>query len=322
MRRFTLVCLLGCLGLPASPALAASPPTGKPSIRIVAPGNNAVITGSTVTVRVAVSHFRLVPPVLVGPNHWQQIPLLKGNQGHIHYLLDGAANLVLTRDVVIKRTHTWTNVSPGRHTITAYLATSQHAAFPGAAPAVIHISVKPAGSGTQQRSAPKNVPSITITQHQVEQTSAGTRLLIRVHVAHFKLVAPVFKNPPLLPDTEGHIHYALDSVSNFIATKNASAALSHPWTNVSPGRHTIIAYLATSQHQMVPGTRPASVTITVPRGHGPNGTTSLFVGGLPKTGGADPGPDNPRPPLAVLELLLGLLLVSGALLLRRRPATP
>lgn len=324
MRLLTLLCVLGCLGLPSSMAMAAGPPAGKPSIRIVSPANNAVISGSTVSVRAAVSNFKLVPPVLVGPNHWQQIPLLKGNQGHIHYLLDGAANLVLTRDVVVKLTHTWTNVTPGRHTITAYLATSQHAAFPGAAPAVIHITVKPAQRGTQSRPAPGNLPSISITQHQVEQTGTGTRLLIQVHVAHFKLVAPVFKNPPLLPDTEGHIHYALDSVSNFIATKNASAALSHPWTNVSPGRHTIIVYLATSQHQMVPGTKPASVSIDVPRGPGPNGKTSLFVGSLPKTGGANPAapPDNPGRPLAILEIIVGLFLAGGALQLWRRSATP
>jgi hypothetical protein len=304
-------------------AVAAGPPTGKPSIRIVSPADHAVISGSMVTVRVAVSHFKLVPPVLVGPNHWKSIPLLKGNQGHIHYLLDGAANLVLTRDVVVRLTHTWTNVAPGHHTITAYLANSQHAAFPGAKPAVIHILVKPAQPAAQHRPAPKNLPSITITQHQVQQTSAGTRLLIRVHVAHFKLVAPVFKNPPLLPNNEGHIHYALDSVSNFIATKNASAALSHPWTNVSPGRHRIIVYLATSQHQMVPGTRPASVTIDVPRGHGPAGTTSLFVGSLPKTGGApQPAPGTPGPSPALLELLLGLLLGGGALLRWRRTAAP
>lgn len=325
MRLVTLVCVLGCLGLPSSTAMAAgSPPTGKPAIRIMSPGNNAVITGSTVTVRVAVSNFKLVPPVLVGPNHWQQIPLLKGNQGHIHYVLDGAANLVLTRDVVVKRTHTWSNVTPGRHTITAYLANSQHAAFPGAEPADIHITVKPSRTGAQSPTSSRNLPTISIAQHKIEQTSAGTRLLIRVHVAHFKLVAPVFKNPPLLPYNEGHIHYALDSVSNFIATKNASAALSHPWTNVSPGRHTIIAYLATSQHQMVPGTRPASVTINVPPGHGPNGKTSLFVGGLPKTGGAGPEapPGGAGRRIVVLDLIMGLLLMGGGLLLRRRTATP
>jgi hypothetical protein len=318
MRLFTFLCLIGCLWLPSSPAVASAPPAGKPSIRIVSPANNATITGSTVTVRVAVTHFKLVPPVLVGPNHWKSIPLLKGNQGHIHYLLDGAANLVLTRDVVVRTTHTWTNVSPGRHTITAYLANSQHAAFPGAAPAVIHITVKPSSSQQPQTSSAQT-PSVSIVQHRVEQTPAGTRLLIRVHVAHFKLIPPVYKNPPLLPNTEGHIHYALDSVSNFIATQSASASLSHPWTNVSPGRHTIIVYLSTSQHQLVPGTRPASVTIDVPRGNGPQGQTALFVGPLPKTGGGEPS-STPGPGLAFLEIALALLLIVGGLAVWRRTA--
>lgn len=318
MRRFTFLFVAGCLWLASTVAAAASSPAGKPSIRILSPANNVVIHGSTVTVRVAVSNFKLVPPVLVGPSHWKSIPLLKGNQGHIHYLLDGVANLVLTRDVVVKLDHTWTDVSPGRHTITAYLATSQHAAFPGAAPAVIHVTVRPAA---QPQSPPRNLPSIAITQHKVEQTKGGTALLIRVKVSHFKLVPPVFKNPPALPMNEGHIHYALDSVSNFIATQSATASLSHPWTNVSPGRHTIIVYLSTSQHQLVPGTRPATVTIDVPRGTGPNGKTTLYVGHLPTTGGAEaPAPSGGfgigMPALGVAAALLLLML---AVLRRRAP---
>lgn len=323
MRLPILLLVAGCLWLPSAPVLAAGANAGKPSIRIISPKDGAVIHGSTVTVRVAVSNFKLVPPVLVGPNHWSQIPLLKGNQGHIHYLLDSASSLVLTRDVVVRTTHTWTDVAPGRHTITAYLANSQHAAFPGAAPAVIHITVKPQSS-PHARPPSGPVPSIAITAHRVQQTPAGTQLLIRVHVAHFKLVPPVFKDPPLLPPNEGHIHYALDSVSNFIATTNATTALSHPWTNVSPGRHRVIVYLATSQHQMVPGTRPASVAIDVPRGPGPQGRTSLIVGALPRTGGAagstPPTPSSPT--AAVLEVILGLLLAGGALALWRRTVAP
>lgn len=321
MRRYLILSVLGCCWLPLGAVAAAGPPSGKPSIRIVSPANNTVIRGSTISVRVAVSHFKLVPPVLVGPNHWQQIPLLKGNQGHIHYLLDGTANLVLTRDVVVRLTHTWTNVSPGPHTITAYLANSQHAAFPGADPAIIHVMVKPAQT-RQARTSPEptqsNTPSITITEHRVERTNGGARLLIRVHVAHFKLVAPVFKNPPLLPMNEGHIHYALDSVSNFIATKNASAALSHPWLNVSPGRHKVIAYLATSQHQMVPGTRPAVVTIDVPRGAGPQGRTVLYIGKLPGTGGGGDAVPGDRGQILFIPYVVACLVLTASLLLVRR----
>lgn len=316
MRPFALLIVAGCLMAGTSSVTAASPPHGKPSIRIISPQNNATLYGSTVTVRVAVKHFKLVPPVLVGPNHWHQIPLLKGNQGHIHYLLDGMANLVLTRDVVVRLTHTWTNVAPGRHSITAYLANSQHAAFPGAAPAVINVMVKPAQKRAAQAA---NTPSIAIADHQLRSTPAGAQLLIRVRVSHFKLVPPVYHNPPVLPMTEGHIHYALDSMANFVATTGATTSLSHPWTNVSPGHHTIIAYLSTSQHQLVPGTRPATISIVVPRGTGPNGRTALYVGNLPPTGGAAAFPGRQGLSLAVLGVVASLLLTLG-LLLRRRLA--
>jgi hypothetical protein len=242
--------------------------------------------------------------------------LLKGNQGHIHYLLDGMANLVLTRDVVVKLTHTWTNVAPGRHSITAYLANSQHAQFPGTAPSIINITVKPAARAQPTAGA---VPSVTITAHKVEQTSDGTRLLVRVHVSNFKLVPPVFTNPPMLPPNEGHIHYALDSVSNFIATADATTSLSHPWTNVPPGRHTLIVYLATSQHQQVPGSKPAMLSIDIPAGQGSKGMTRLYVGALPTTGGAG-SPAASRDSgsmLPAMGLLAGLALVVLAVLRRR-----
>lgn len=310
MRRFAVVALTSALSLGFATPLAASTSGGKPSIRIVSPANNAVIHGSTVSVRIAVSNFKLVPPVLVGPSHWNSIPLLNGNQGHIHYLLDGVANLVLTRDVVVRLDHTWTNVSPGRHTVTAYLATSQHAPFPGVPAAVIHVTVVKA---QQRQPSARTAPSIAITEHKVEQTDQGTRLFIRVKVFHFKLVAPVYKNPPTLRENEGHIHYALDSMINFVATQSASASLSHPWTHVPPGRHTIIVYLATSQHQLLPGTQPARVTITVPRGNGPHGETSLFLGPLPRTGGGDE-PAAPARRLSLLPLVAAVIALAALLL--------
>jgi hypothetical protein len=127
----------------ASSVVAAAPPGGKPTITISSPANGATVHGSTVTIHVAISHFKLVPPVLLSPAQWKTIPLLKGNQGHIHYVLDSVANLVLTRDVTMRLDHTWTHVSPGWHTAIAYLATSQHAPFPGAREASIRVHVVP-----------------------------------------------------------------------------------------------------------------------------------------------------------------------------------
>lgn len=306
------------LALIAALGLSRAHANGKPSITITSPRDGATIQGSAVTVHVVVRNFKLVKPVLVPPSDWHKIPLLKGDQGHIHYLLDGLGNLVLTRDVVTGTTHTWTNVTPGQHTVTAYLATSQHGPFPGAKASTIHITVKPsAGSGSRSASrAP--APSIAITGHQVKKTNRGVYLRIRVHVSHFKLVPPVLKNPPMLRGNQGHIHYALDNMMQFIASRNATTALSHPWTNVSPGWHTVIVYLATSQHQLFPGTQPARVQVYIPLG-----TSRLYVAGLPRTGGA-----NVRSGRAwddaqeVLLAIIGALLMGVAIRLWPRPSAP
>jgi hypothetical protein len=305
-RAFVLASVLLCLALITGSNAVASPGRkGKPTITITSPTNGAVIHGSTVTVHVAVSHFRLVKPILLPPPKWKTIPLLKGNQGHIHYVLDSVANMVLGRDVVMITTHTWTNVAPGPHTITAYLATSQHAPFPGAKPATIHVTV--AGSGTggaAHRVAAR--PSIKVTGLQTQPTPGGATVVVHVAVSHFKLVPPVYKNPPLLPGNQGHIHYVLDTLANFQATRDAVSSLSHPWTHVSPGPHTVLVYLATSQHQHFPGTPVVKVHVNVPSPKRGGSSVLRVVNALPTTGGGE---------FAWAPLDLSLLFLGGVLAL-------
>jgi hypothetical protein len=278
--------------------VAGSIPHGKPGIKISSPDNGAVVHGSSVTVRVAVSNFKLVRPILLSPSKWGTIPLLKGNQGHIHYFLDSMATMVLTRDVTTMTSHTWTHVAPGRHTVTAYLATSQHAPFPGAKPAKVAIMVAPAAARvTRVAAAPK--PTIRIVGVQMRQSHQGDVVSVQVAVSHFKLVSPVLMNPPKLAGNEGHIHYVLDSFSNFNAARDAMTALDHPWAHVKPGPHTLIAYLATSQHQPFPGVKPAEVRINVPAGS-LGGSNLRIVSSLPKTGGGGAAGNAPSLPLMSL----------------------
>src|SRR5690242_4806329 len=128
---------LGILLLFILPGWSATPRGGKPYIRITAPQNGARIRGTSVTVHVAVSNFTLVPPVYLNP------PALPGNQGHIHYYFDSLSNFVATRDAGTALSHTFTNLTPGRHTFIVYLATSQHAKFPGTVPAQVHVTLVP-----------------------------------------------------------------------------------------------------------------------------------------------------------------------------------
>lgn len=120
------------LALTSTPAQAA---TTKPSIRITA----VSVSGTCVTIKVAVSHFKLVQPIYKPP-----IPLLKGNQGHIHYTLNG--KILPTRDATTKLSHTFCGsaqfVRKGVNVVSVYLATSTHTMFPGTKAATRKAMVK------------------------------------------------------------------------------------------------------------------------------------------------------------------------------------
>lgn len=156
--RLALVLLLLVAFGSVTPVLAAAPDAGKPSITITSPENGSAIHGGTVTVHVSVSNFKLVPPIYLNP------PLLKGNQGHIHYVLDSLAHFVARRDAKVALSHTWTHVSPGPHTLIAYLATSQHAQFPGTQRATVHVLVTTAAAGgATPRSSPQPARRLATT---------------------------------------------------------------------------------------------------------------------------------------------------------------
>lgn len=109
--------------------------TAKPSVRITA----VSASGTCVTIKVVVSHFKLVQPVYKPP-----IPLLKGNQGHIHYTLNG--KILPTRDATTKQSHTFCGssqfVKKGVNVVSVYLATSTHTLFPGTTASTKKVMVK------------------------------------------------------------------------------------------------------------------------------------------------------------------------------------
>jgi len=323
-RKLLLMSLVAfcCVLVSASPGLASSGQAVKPSISITNLHDGETIYGSSVTVQVAISNFHLVKPVLLAPSHWATIPLLPGNQGHIHYVLDSLANLVLTRDVVVQTSHAWTHVAPGKHTIIAYLATSQHARFPGTRVAMVHVIVAaaPKSAATGKSAA---APSIKITGLTAAVGTSGMSVRVRVAVSNFKLVKPILRPPakwstiPLLPGNQGHIHYVLDSIANFQLTRDVVPDIAHAWPNVSPGWHTITAYLANSRHQEFPGTQPSSARLYVP-----SMRRTVRIQSLPTTGGADEVRRSPW----VIDLLVGLMLAVLAATgltysIRRRDST-
>lgn len=89
---------------------AAAPAAGAPSIEIVEPENDAVLTTTSVTVELRVENFALKPP--------GGAP--RAGEGHIHLYVDG------TEEVISEATvHTLT-LSPGSHEVVAVLVNNNH----------------------------------------------------------------------------------------------------------------------------------------------------------------------------------------------------
>lgn len=171
-------------------------------------------------------------------------------------------------------------------------------------------------SGTVTAVAATPRPSIGIISPAPGTVVHGSTLILQVRVSNFRLVRPVRVNPPILKGNAGHIHYVIDGRPTFAP----SAATSYVWRSVTPGRHTLTAYLATNQYAAFPGVRSVSVTVTLaapptPRPI-PRATHSPGIGHAPTTGGAV---DAAGSPLNVSLLLAGILsLILGLLFLTSR----
>jgi hypothetical protein len=175
-------------------------------------------------------------------------------------------------------------------------------------PCLALVALWHASAGVLRAATPADTtPSISIVSPHAGFTVYGSSVTVRVSVSNFKLVPPVYVNPPKLSGNQGHIHYVLDSLANFVATRDARATLSHTWTHVSPGGHTILVYLATSQHARFPNTRPAQIHITVAAGPAPRPAES-GVSSVPKTGGGGNAPGSSLNWPAVFGALATILL--------------
>jgi len=123
-------------------------------------------------------------------------------------------------------------------------------------------------SGTNAAAPAKAKKAMTPTFSIISGTSNGMCVTVKIsRPAHFRLVKPVYSNMPMLPNTEGHMHYILNGMSNFIATRDASAALSHTWCGkkqgVKMGKNVVMVYLATSEHKKIPSSMTHQKTINV-----------------------------------------------------------
>ena len=99
------------------------------TLQIVAPAPNST-TGSDVDLTMRLTGARLVPPSQVGGT-------LRGNEGHIHVLVDGQLVAMPVSDH-----EQLTDLSPGSHTVEAEFVASDHLAFANRVVAAVTFGVR------------------------------------------------------------------------------------------------------------------------------------------------------------------------------------
>jgi len=158
--------------------------------------------------------------------------------------------------------------------------------------------------------APSGGPGIAIVSPPPGKVVRGSAIQVRVRVSDFKLIAPNLNNPPILPPGQGHILYVLDGTNNVVPGRDLTAATTHVWRGVAPGRHTVTVYLVTSQNLPYPGVPPARRIVTVR-------PASPGVGNAPHTGGGGGGDPTGAVIGAGISVIVGLIWFALAVLFDR-----
>ncbi len=268
MKLITLVLVVLFLtGVFAFSAGCSSAPAA-PSVAITSPQNMAALTGSSIPVTVSVSNFNVVD---------KQGQASVAGEGHIHFYMDVSpipsdptkpaipADASAAWAHVSGTSYTFTNVTPGSHTITVQLVNNDHTPVSPLVTASVMVMVSQQG-GT---------PSVSIISPQNGAALTGSSIPVSVSVSNFNVVD---KQGQASAAGEGHIHFYMDvSPIPSDPTKPAIPAdakaiwahvsgTSYTFTNVTPGSHTITVQLANNDHTPVIPLATSTVTVTVAGG--------------------------------------------------------
>ena len=215
-----------------------------PSIRVVAPRNNATVSGNQMVVEVRVENFTLNPMAIGKP--------ASPGEGHWYTYVDGKFAGLSTDDVVSIPNDTYPTLAAGKHTIRVELRNNDHTPVAGAEGAEIRVTIP---SKSAMHYAPvSGRPGIKILVPH-DHTAVSSYLIVWFKVRGFK-------GSPMGLGTaakagQGNWHLYVDGKLGAVSTSSVADL------RLTPGKHTLKATLHNNDFAPVAGASGDQVAVTV-----------------------------------------------------------
>jgi hypothetical protein len=232
---------------PISSARAA-----EPTLTVLEPADGATIVGSTVTVRVQTTNFRMMPSDISLAEYGQRPDVNRAGEGHVHLALDLQPLIVWDRG----DTYTFENVPPGEHQLKVELANNDHLSLYNPVLKIIRFRTVAAASAEQQAApgaATLNTgpePTLSVLEPADGAMIAGGSVTVRIQTTNFRLtpsnisLAEYGRRPDVNRAGEGHVHLALDLGPLIVWDRGDT----YTFENVPPGEHQLKVELANNDH--------------------------------------------------------------------------
>ena len=215
-----------------------------PSIRVVAPRNNATVSGNQMVVEVRVQNFTF-NPMAIGKT-------ASPGEGHWYIYVDGKFAGLSADDVVSLPNDAYPSLAAGKHSIRVELRNNDHTPVDGAEGAEITVTI-PSKSAMHYAPA-SGRPGIKILVPH-DHTAVSAYLIVWVKVRGFK------ESPMGLGTAaktgEGSWHLYVDGKLGAVSTSSVADI------RLTRGKHTLKATLHNNDSALVAGASSDQVAVTV-----------------------------------------------------------
>jgi hypothetical protein len=209
-------------------------------VNILSPKNGTKVTANQLTLDTTFSGFK--PSCAAG------MPTPVRGVGHYHVMLDGSlVDMYCTPKVNVSME----DVKPGQHTLSVVPALSDHMDLTGNEQSV-KIDYEPSNPQSQVTPATFPAPPSIKVLGPAPGTTVSGNFTVQVQVSNFNVSCALEGKPDVAG--YGHWHVNLDTTNSAMGGMATMARMSCTDTmqlttqGFTPGKHTLIAYLADNQH--------------------------------------------------------------------------